>query len=164
VFLLLGTMQHYKRKQLNMSDFMYVASTEKAWNEFAVVQGLATEELIEGVTTLVYKPGITVDHLGAVMTDPGEWDNTVDPPEMITPPTYDTRFHINVRYMGEPIGKFVKAAGDRPPEDDDVLWVDSLTVETPLRIWLGGMNYYETTPPPEVNPVKSKAKTKVKHK
>ena len=69
----------------------------------------------EGVVT-AYTHDRAIDELGPVQTLPGTYDGLTE----ITPPTYDTRHHINFQ-------------GEAPEEWDEYLVV----VNSPSRIWMG---------------------------
>jgi hypothetical protein len=145
-----------------MRDFMYVADSKDEWREYAISNGIAHVETDpEGTMTLVYNEGFHADHIGRVMTDPGEYDNSVFPPVEITPPTYDERFHVNLRVIGDEIEeKFIRLKTYKPQVVSGVEWVEPEQVTTPQRVWLGGMIYFsENVPddllictfPPELN-------------
>jgi hypothetical protein len=137
---------------------MYVADTKDLWREYAIANGIAHSETdAEGMMTLVYNEGFSADHIGSMVKTPAEWDNTTDPPTLIKEAVMDDRFHVNLRVVGEKVeDTFVKSKKYRPKSGKSgvagVAWVDPSTVETPQRVWLGGMQYFaENIPDKPVN-------------
>jgi hypothetical protein len=49
----------------------------------------------------------------------------------------DTAYHINVRLMSDTV------AATLAQGSDGVTWLDPDTVNSPSRIWAGGMNYWK---------------------
>lgn len=129
-----------------MKDFMYIADTKAIWRDFAIAQGFATAEPAPGnpeQLVMVYKPGFIVDVIGAVMVTPPVYDNSTTPPTLISEAVMDNRFHLNIRITDDYV-PIVLARGDgiNPPVGPGVIWVDPAAVATPVRVWLGGMDYY----------------------
>jgi hypothetical protein len=134
-----------------MRDFMYVAETKDLWREYAISNGIAhAEETPEGLL-LVYNSGFHADHIGRVMTDPGEYDHSVFPPIEITPPTYDERFHVNLRVIGDEIeDKFIRNKTYKPQAISGVAWIEPELVTSPVRVWLGEMVYFSENIPDDL--------------
>jgi hypothetical protein len=130
---------------------MYIAETKDTWREYAISNGIAhAEDTPEGLL-LVYNSGFHADHIGRVMTDPGEVDNSVFPPVVITPPTYDERFHVNLRVIGEDVeDKFIRLKTYKPQATAGVMWVEPETVTSPVRVWLGEMVYFSENIPDDL--------------
>ena len=107
-----------------MKDFMYAAVDKDTWRQVAIEQGVASAEMDEdGMMTLVYNEGYHADHIGQI------------------PP--DTRFHVNLRVLGDDVEReFIRSKRYRPRTDSGVDWVDPETVTSPQRVWLGGMDYF----------------------
>jgi len=107
-----------------MKDFMYAAVDKDTWREVAIAQGVAHVETDEdGMMTLVYNEGYHADHIGTVGAD--------------------TRFHVNLRVLGDDVEReFIRSKRYRPQSASGVEWVDPETVTTPQRIWFGGMDYF----------------------
>jgi hypothetical protein len=134
-----------------MRDFMYVAETKDLWREYAISNGIAHAEDTPDGLLLVYNPGFHADHIGRVMTDPGEYDHSVFPPTELTPPTYDERFHVNLRVVGQDVEEgFIRDKVYKAGETIGVMWVEPEQVTTPVRVWLGGMEYFSENIPDDL--------------
>jgi hypothetical protein len=110
-----------------MKDFMYAAVDKDTWREVAIAQGIAHAEIDpeSGLLELVYNEGFHADHIGAI------------------PP--DTRFHVNLRVLAEDAEierEFIRSKRYKPKSETGVGWVDPETVNSPSRVWFGGMDYF----------------------
>jgi len=112
-----------------MKDFMYAAIDEATWREIAIAQGIGhvvTDE--EDLPLLVYNEGFHADHIGAVGSD--------------------TRFHVNLRVLGDDVEReFIRSKRYKPLSETGVEWVDPETVTSPQRAWMGGMDYFAENVP-----------------
>jgi len=137
-----------------MRDFMYVADTREDWVAYVTTKAIArVAETPEGKEVLGYEPGFHADHIGPVMTDPGEYDNSVFPPIEITPPTFDERYHVNLRVIGEEVEEgFIRSKRYKPQDTsvEGVEWIEPELVTSPVRVWLGGMVYFSENIPDDV--------------
>jgi hypothetical protein len=114
-----------------MRDFMYVAETKDLWREYAISNGIAhAEETPEGLL-LVYNPGFHADHIGQIEDD--------------------TRFHVNLRVIGEDIeDKFIRLKTYKPQAITGVSWLEPELVTSAVRVWLGGMVYFTENIPDDL--------------
>jgi hypothetical protein len=119
-----------------MRDFMYVAVSEEAWWEYAIAN-----EIVRVVGDEMYfNEGFTADLIGPI--------------------DGDTRFHVNLRVLGDDVEReFIRSKRYRPRAKKkssraagDIEWVPPEDVASPHRIWLGGMQYF-TENIPTVPPV-----------
>jgi hypothetical protein len=96
-------------------DLMFKASSKAAWDAFAASL-----------------PACDIDEIGEIGKPP-----TFDEKgEMLTSGGVIPGYHVNVRIAGDADYATFALGGD------GVEWVDPDTVETPARIWAGGMNYW----------------------
>jgi len=128
---------------------MYIADTQDLWREYAISNGIAHSETnAEGSDTLVYSPGFHADHIGKMQLTPGEYDNSGPLPIEITPPTYDERFHVNLRVIGDEIEEsFIRNKTYKPQAVSGVEWLEPEAVTSPRRVWLGDMVYFSENIP-----------------
>jgi hypothetical protein len=98
-------------------DLMFKATDKAAWDAFAA--------------TL---PACDIDEIGQIGKPP-TFDNDGNMP---TPGGITEGYHVNVR-MTDPKADFAALARGA----DGVKWIDPATVESPARIWSGGMNYWQ---------------------
>jgi len=137
-----------------MRDFMYAADTREDWVAYVTTKAIArVAETPEGQETLAYEAGFHADHIGPVMIDPGEYDNSVFPPIEITPPTFDERYHVNLRVIGEEVEEdFIRSKRYKPQETsvENVEWIEPEAVTSPVRVWLGGMTYFSENIPDDL--------------
>jgi hypothetical protein len=132
---------------------MYISETKDLWREYAISNGIAHAETEPdtGLLVLVYNPGFHADHIGRVMTDPGEYDYSTVPPTEVRPPTWDERFHVNLRVIGDEIeDSFIRLKTYKPQAVSGVAWIEPELVTTPVRVWLGGMVYFSENIPDDV--------------
>lgn len=116
------------------SDLMYRANDKEDWDAYALSSGLVTEN---GTPQGVY-----IDEIGPITITPAVYDEDGDE---IEPAVIDARWHVNVRVLNSEFDMAALAEGNA-----DVEWIDPDLVETPYRIWLGGMDYwYPSEPVPE---------------
>jgi hypothetical protein len=125
-------------------DLMYKATDKAAWDAYAAIVSLT----VEGMPS-----GCYIDTIGPIVTTPA----VIDPEtgDVVTPAVVDEHFHVNVRLtqisgpMPDPVPPDYVQQGHDPAVlaegGPGVEWLDPATVETPARIWAGGMSYW--TPP-----------------
>ena len=101
-----------------MQDLMFKATDKPAWDAFAAT----------------LPEGILIDEIGPIVTTPAVLSE--DGTEL-TPAVIDNHHHVNVRVMDDTVDCVVLAQGYHY-----VQWIDPDTVDTPARIWAGGMNYW----------------------
>lgn len=144
-----------------MRDYFLRCETKAAWDAFAASEGWTVEItppdaggwVKAGEGTVVPAPGVNIDEIGPVVTIPGVYDPETG--EEITPPVIDNWHHVNLRLLDDAPpsgrhlfrtdvgGKVVMHGEDRavevgePPNRIQV--IDPADIETPIRIWAGGM-------------------------
>jgi len=119
-------------------DLMFKATDKAAWDAFALTFPSAAD--------------ILVDEIGPIVTTPAIID---EDGEIVTPAVVDDHWHTNVRVL-RPV---IQSDDDEPVETDvcavlalggpGVAWIDHDTVNSPSRIWAGGMSYWTNTPSDE---------------
>lgn len=113
-----------------MSDLMFKAIDKTSWDAFADSFPNAAD--------------ILIDEIGPIVTTPAIYENGV----IVTPAVVDNAHHVNIRVLQPYI-----MSSDEPPIQIDVCevlstggpgvtWIDPSTVNSPCRIWAGGMNYW----------------------
>lgn len=120
-------------------DAICRATDQAAWEAACIAYNLADADGN-------LRDGVHVDVLGPVVITPGTYD--ADGAE-ITPPTFDERYHVNLRVAEDRDWQAVCIAwmqhGDADPEinRDEVALVysgvsliDPDTIHTPVRVWL----------------------------
>jgi hypothetical protein len=108
-----------------MKDFMYAAESKDEWREYVLANDIAHSEINpeDGLPMLVYNEGFHADHIGAMPND--------------------TRFHVNLRVLGEDVEReFIRSKRYKPLAGSGAKWVDPEEVVTPYQVWLGGMDYF----------------------
>jgi hypothetical protein len=73
-----------------MIDIYIRAITRERWIEVATNRGILNAEGFPN-------PGYVVDEIGNFQLTDGVYDNSVFPPTVITPPTFDTWWSVNLR-------------------------------------------------------------------
>ena len=128
-----------------MYDLMYKSTDKTTWDAFALSSGLATEN--EGV--LYPAPNVLIDEIGPIVITPAVYDEDGD---IIEPAVVDDTWHVNVRLLDDSFDIPVLAEGDAETE-----WINPSEVNTPARIWAGGMNYWTPPEPAPVDPAPAPA-------
>ena len=104
-----------------MSDLMFKAADKAAWDAFISAQSNET------------RASILIDEIGPIMVTPP----VIVDGEIVTPAVMDDAHHVNVRVLSDTVD-CVELAKGGPGVD----WIDPATVNSPSRIWAGGMNYW----------------------
>ena len=114
-------------------DLMMKATTKAAWDAFAETFPAAAD--------------ILVDEIGPIVTTPAVLD---EDGEIVTPAVVDDHWHVNVRVL-RPVITTTDTEGNVTETDvcavlaeggEGVAWIDPDTVNSPSRIWAGGMSYW----------------------
>ena len=126
-----------------MSDLMYRATNKAAWDAYAAASGLT----VEGMPS-----GCYIDEIGPIVTTP----SVIEDGEIVTPAVVDEHHHVNVRLtqiagpMPDPVPEGYIQQGHDPAVlaegGPGVEWIDPATVNSPSRIWAGGMSYWTPAP------------------
>lgn len=127
------------RLENGFMDAICRAADQATWEAACIAYNLADED-----GTL--REGVHVDVIGPVVIAPGTYDEAG---AEITPPTYDERYHVNLRVAEErdwqPVCIAWMQHGSADPEvnRDEVALVfggvsliDPDTINTPARVWL----------------------------
>lgn len=117
-------------------DLMYRATTKAAWDAYAASKGLTAEG---------HPTGCYIDEIGPIVTTPA----VIGPDgEIVTPAVMDDRHHVNVRVVHLPQSVdaegtvTAKTMADLAAGNTQVEWIDPATVNSPSRIFAGGMSYW----------------------
>ena len=122
-------------------DLMYKATDKAGWDAYAASVNLT----VEGMPS-----GCYIDTIGPIVTTPA----VIDPEtgDVVTPAVVDNHHHVNVRLtqiagpMPDPVPDGYVQQGHDPEVltkgGPGVEWIDPETVNSPSRIWAGGMSYY----------------------
>ena len=113
-----------------MKDLMYKATNKAAWDAFAAT----------------IPDGLLIDEIGPIMVTPPVLNEAG---EIVTPAVMDNAHHVNVRVL-TPIISHTDESGTITFDvcaqmslgGEGVDWIDPATVNSPSRIWAGGMNYW----------------------
>lgn len=155
-----------------MKDYLIRAETREVWQTYATEQGW----LVEHEGNLVPAEHVRVDELGPVVVTPGTYD---EEGVEITPPVMDNWHHVNFRVIAPPPPDQPQAfaahfaEGREVTTEEDVRAIEGDTgsgvlqvlypedIETPIRIWAGGMYPAEL---PDLTPATTKKTAKAKKK
>ena len=119
-----------------MMDLMYRATDKAAWDAYAASKRLTADGM---------PSGCYIDEIGPIVQTPA----VIGPDgEVITPAVMDDRHHVNVRIVHLPQSVdeegtvTVTTMADLAAGNADVEWIDPALVESPRRIFAGGMSYW----------------------
>jgi hypothetical protein len=106
-----------------MFDFMYKATDKAAWDSYL-------ESFSEELRTT-----LLVDEIGPIEITPPQFDSEGN---IVQEGVVDLSHHVNLRYLNND----ETIASGFTQGNEDVTWINPTMVDTPYRIWAGGMNYY----------------------
>lgn len=117
-------------------DLMFKAATQAAWNAYISAAPWPWNT----------HPDRLIDEIGPIMVTPPVLDEDGN---IITPAVMDNAHHVNVRVL-TPINSQTDESGTITFDvcaqmslgGEGVDWIDPATVNSPSRIWAGGMNYW----------------------
>ena len=104
-------------------DLMMKATTKAAWD--AWLASLSDET----------RADFLIDEIGPIVITPATYN---DKGEELTPAVISNSWHVNLRILTDATDAATIAKGGK-----DVKWLDPSTVESPIRVWSGCMNYWK---------------------